>query len=266
MFSIRQNPVLEKLKNGKTALGLQLRSRSPLIAELAGCLGFDFLYIETEHFACSDETVEQLVRAAQLSRITPWVRVTDASAENISHMLDIGARGVIVPHLETAGQARALVDAVKFPPLGHRGSSFTSRAACFGCVDADEYIQAANEACCAIGMIETVRAVENLEEILDTGIDMIRVGRADLSLEMGLRKNQTDPRFVDTLRYITAEAEKRGIPVGTGVQDVSQALYYQELGFRCLTTGSDLDSLKRTLGTLLHSIRGALDGEVRSPR
>ncbi len=257
---IEHNRALEKMKAGEFALGLQIRSRSPLIAELAGYLGFDYLYIETEHFACTDQTVEQLVRAAQLSRMTPWVRVIDTNPENICHMLDIGVKGVIVPHLETAEQAKSLVDAVKYPPVGHRGNSMTSRAAQFGCVDADSYIAAANKNCSAIGMIETVRAVENLEAILDAGVEIIRVGRGDLSLDMGLRGKQKDPAFVETLRHITAVAAKKGVPVGTSATDTQSALYYKSLGFSFLSVASDLDYLQKSLSLLLGSVREAVNG------
>ncbi len=156
-----------KLSSGEPVLGMQLRSRSPLIAELAGCLGFDYVYIETEHFPCNDETVENLVRAAQLTGAVPWIRVTDTSPENVGHMLDIGIQGIIVPHMETAEQAESLKNAVKFPPLGSRGSALTSRAAWFGGMEGAAFRNASNETCLAIGMIETMKAVEIMDAILD---------------------------------------------------------------------------------------------------
>ncbi len=255
------NRVLERLSKGEMVLGIQIRSRSPLLAELAGELGYDFLYIETEHFAYNEETIESLVRAAQLTGITPWVRILDLSAERIGHMLDIGVQGVIIPHLEDAEQAVLLRDAVKYPPLGHRGSGGTSRSAGFGCVEAKHYMETSNRLCMAIGMIETVKAVENLEEILASGIDMIRVGRSDLSLDMGLTGKQKDPRFVETLRYITATAAKYHVPVGTAASDPEQAAYFRDLGFQCLSLGSDLEQLKRSMAQTLSGTREAC-GEI----
>ena len=199
------------------------------------------------------------MRAAQVSGITPWVRVTDTGAENIGHMLDIGVQGVIVPHLDTPEQARALVSAVKFPPLGHRGHSMVSRAAEFGSSQSPaEYLEAANRNCSAIGMIESAKAVENLEAILDQGVDIIRVGRGDLSLDMGFFGQQQDPRFEEVLRHITDTARKKGVPVGTSATEVESSLYYKSLGFTFLNIVSDLDYLKRTLPPLLGSIREAV--------
>lgn len=255
---IEQNTFLDRLRSGRMPLGIQIRSRSPLVAELAGYIGFDFLYIETEHFACSDESAEALIRAAEVSGITPWVRLTNSDPENICHYLDMGAQGIIVPHLETAEQARSLVDAGKYPPIGHRGHCMTSRAARFGLMDAEEYIRAANRNCLMIGMIETMKGVENLEAILDQGVDLIRVGRGDLSLDMGLRGQQEDPRFIEVLKRIIDVADKKGVPVGTSAATPESALSFRKLGFRYLSLMSDIDHMMRTLPALRNSIADAL--------
>ncbi len=259
MAYMEHNRVLEKMRAGEFAFGFQLRTRSPLIAELAGFLGFDFLYIETEHFACNDETVEYLVRAAQLSGITPWIRVTNVDPENVGHLLDIGVQGVIAPHVDTPEEARRLVDAVKFAPLGHRGHAMVSRAAEFGTfLKPAEYLEAANRNCSAIAMIESGKGVENLEAILDQGIEIIRVGRGDLSLDTGFFGKQKDPRFEDMLRHICAVAKAKGVPCGTSATDVETTLYYKSLGFTFVNLVSDLEYLRRTIPPLLQSARDAV--------
>ncbi len=259
MAYMEHNRVLVKMRAGEFAFGFQLRTRSPLIAELAGFLGFDFLYIETEHFACNDETVEYLVRAAQLSGITPWIRVTNVDPENVGHLLDIGVQGVIAPHVDTPEEARRLVDAVKFAPLGHRGHAMVSRAAEFGTfLKPAEYLEAANRNCSAIAMIESGKGVENLEAILDQGIEIIRVGRGDLSLDTGFFGKQKDPRFEDMLRHICAVAKAKGVPCGTSATDVDTTLYYKSLGFTFVNLVSDLEYLRRTIPPLLQSARDAV--------
>ncbi len=259
MAYMEHNRVLEKMRAGEFAFGFQLRTRSPLIAELAGFLGFDFLYIETEHFACNDETVEYLVRAAQLSGITPWIRVTNVDPENVGHLLDIGVQGVIAPHVDTPEEARRLVDAVKFAPLGHRGHAMVSRAAEFGTfLKPAEYLEAANRNCSAIAMIESGKGVDNLEAILDQGIEIIRVGRGDLSLDTGFFGKQKDPRFEDMLRHICAVAKAKGVPCGTSATDVETTLYYKSLGFTFVNLVSDLEYLRRTIPPLLQSARDAV--------
>ncbi len=259
MAYMEHNRVLVKMRAGEFAFGFQLRTRSPLIAELTGFLGFDFLYIETEHFACNDETVEYLVRAAQLSGITPWIRVTNVDPENIGHLLDIGVQGVIAPHVDTPEEARRLVDAVKFAPLGHRGHAMVSRAAEFGTfLKPAEYLEAANRNCSAIAMIESGKGVDNLEAILDQGIEIIRVGRGDLSLDTGFFGKQKDPRFEDMLRHICAVAKAKGVPCGTSATDVETTLYYKSLGFTFVNLVSDLEYLRRTIPPLLQSARDAV--------
>ena len=259
MAYMEHNRVLEKMRAGEFTFGFQLRTRSPLIAELAGFLGFDFLYIETEHFACNDETVEYLVRAAQLSGITPWIRVTNVDPENVGHLLDIGVQGVIAPHVDTPEEAKRLVDSVKFAPLGHRGHAMVSRAAEFGTfLKPAEYLESANRNCSAIAMIESGKGVENLEAILDQGIDIIRVGRGDLSLDTGFFGKQKDPAFEDMLRHICAVAKAKGVPCGTSATDVESTLYYKSLGFTFVNLVSDLEYLRRTIPPLLQSARDAV--------
>ena len=255
-YHIETNRLMERIRGGETALGFQIRSRSPLIAELAGYLGFDFLYIETEHFACNDESIEEMIRAAQLSDITPLVRITQSDPEIITHILDMGAKGIIMPHLETAEQARKFVDAGKFPPLGHRGASTSSRAAQFGLCPDDLFLQKSNQNCLMIGMIETIEGIKNIEEILAQGIDLIRIGRRDLSLDMRCKEN--DPRFIDAMKHVIATADKKGVAVGTNAKNIENALYYKEIGFKHLTLVSDLEHITKTVSQLLSSAREVL--------
>ena len=115
-----QNKLRETVESGRIAFGIQLRSCSKRIAEMIGYYGFDFIYLETEHFVCTDETMEDIFRAAELSGCTPIVRLSDNLPGHISQVVEAGAKGVIIPHVETAEDAAMIVRAVKFPPLGTR--------------------------------------------------------------------------------------------------------------------------------------------------
>lgn len=257
-FYMESNRLLDAIRAGKIAFGIQLRSRSPLIAELAGYLGFDYVYIETEHFSCNDETIEDIVRACQVSGTSPLIRVTRDDPEYIAHLYDCGVQGVILPHVETAAQAKRFVDATKFPPLGHRGAADSCRAARLGCMDRKTFMDAANRNCTAIAMIETLKSVENLDAILDAGVDMIRVGFSDLSLDMGLPGvSPMDSRIEAVARRVVETAKRHGAPVGGKVTSIEEARYFADLGFRWLNAASDLDHLKKTLSERLEQLRGA---------
>ena len=134
-----------------------------------------------------------------------------------------------------------------------------SRAAEFGTfLKPAEYLEAANRNCSAIAMIESGKGVENLEAILDQGIEIIRVGRGDLSLDTGFFGKQKDPRFEDMLRHICAVAKAKGVPCGTSATDVETTLYYKSLGFTFVNLVSDLEYLRRTIPPLLQSARDAV--------
>ena len=258
-YWIDSNKLMDSLKAGKTVFGLQVRSRSPLVVEMAGYMGFDFVYIDQEHFACDDETAETLFRAADASGTTPIIRIRDNDPESIMHVLDMGAKGVIMPHVDTPEEARRFVEGGKFPPLGKRGSSAGCRAASYGYCPSAYYYARANERTALMAMIESEEGVRNIEAILDTGVDAIRVGRGDLSLSMGLHGHQDDPRFIATIRTVTDACRKRGIPVGTSATDVESAKYYRDLGFNMFTYVSDLDYLVRKIPSELAAVREALE-------
>ena len=138
MAFIENNTMMEKLHR------TQIRSRSLMSVEIAGLLGFDFIYLETEHFMCNDETIENIARAAQGVGTVPLVRVPSQDPEILMHLLDAGIMGVIAPHVETGEDARRIVAACKYPPRGTRGSGMSSRAAHYGLISKNTYRELAD--------------------------------------------------------------------------------------------------------------------------
>src|SRR6201996_9805577 len=120
---VLRNHMKEKLAGGEVVAPMTVRlSRSIEIAQIAAASGFDTLYVDLEHNTLSIDTCCQICIAAQAIGITPLVRVPANTLEYICRVLDGGAMGVITPHVRSAGEARAMVDLVKFPPLGHRSA------------------------------------------------------------------------------------------------------------------------------------------------
>lgn len=185
MELVERNPMFEKMRAGEVVLGCQVRSRSPLIAEMMAYTGLDYVFIECEHFVHNIETVENLIRAVQLGGATPIVRIPGQDNAWILQVLEAGAMGVIFPHIDTGEEAIHAINEVKFAPLGGRGFGDSARASKFGFVPNEKYLGYVNENVMVIGMIESRRGVENLDEILSTNIDVLRIGAKDLSLDMG---------------------------------------------------------------------------------
>lgn len=244
MDIFRPNQLKKKVSNGEIALGIQLRSASERVAELIGMSGFDFVYIEAEHFLCDDRTLENILRAADAWNCTPIVRLSEGGAGRISQLYSAGAGGVILPHVETGEEARAFVQAAKFPPMGNR-SATTCRCGGYGLLSGSEVCRWGNEETLAIAMIETCEGIQNLDEILDAGIDMIRIGFQDLAQDVGHPGEPRHSKVLELVRQAIETAAKHGVAVGGAASTREELLQLSQMGFTHFTVGSDLAILSR---------------------
>src|ERR1700759_1543372 len=185
---ILRNHLKEKLTGGEVAASMTVRlCRSIEIAQIARTAGFDTLYVDMEHNTLSIDATCQICIFAQQIGITPLVRVPANSPEYICRVLDGGAMGVITPHVPSAAEARAMVDLVKFTPLGHRSAGGALSHYGYRSFPMAETYAAMNDATSLVVMMETVAALENVEEIIATeGVDMLLIGSKDLCAEMGI--------------------------------------------------------------------------------
>lgn len=211
-----QNTFKERLHNGERAIGIWLGLPSPELVELAGYAGFHFVVIDAEHYTFGWETVQDIVRAAQLTGMTPLVRAPKNDPHLILGYLETGILGVIAPHVNTAGETRRLVQAVKYPPQGERGAGSSTRAADYGfSYNSAEYFARANEQTVVIPMVEEREALENLPQILQVpGIDSIFIGQGDLSLSMGFPGNPGSPEVATLVEQAEQQIREAGLPLG----------------------------------------------------
>lgn len=209
MAKIRPNRVKEKLAAGETVVSIGGADHPDLI-DLIGPLGLDAVWLEAEHGPVDHGRVGDLTRACDLWGMTSIVRVNSLDYGNIYRMLDLGAQGICVPHIDTADHAKAFVEAAKFAPIGRRGL-FTSRQG-YGVPD---YLATANDHTLLIALIEDIKAVQNLDAILKVDhIDVIFVAPSDLAASMGLigQPEHEDVQKVrdDTLKRIVAAGRTAG--------------------------------------------------------
>ena len=192
---MRENTLKQKLNAGNAVFGVMITFPSPQVVEMLGSLGFDWVLIDNEHGAITVENSEDLIRASELTGIAPIIRPVSNKPEIIAPFLDRGAWGVQIPHVNTAEEARAAVDAVKYHPLGHRGMFSGSRPAGYGLSGSTaDYVEEANRNTLVCLMLEEVEAIENLEEMVEVeGVDVFFIGSGDLSQSMGYPGQQTHP-------------------------------------------------------------------------
>ena len=244
---ILRNHMKEKLARNEVVASMTLRfARSIEIAAIAKSAGFDTLYVDLEHNTLSIDTCCQICISAQQIGITPLVRVPANTPEYICRVLDGGAMGVITPHVRSAAEARAMVELVKFPPLGHRSSGGALSHYQYRSFPMAETNAAMNDATSLVVMLETVAALENVEDIIATeGVDMLLIGSNDLCAEMGIVGQYDHPKLKDAFARSIAAANKVGKHVGLGglaSRDELMAQFVQ-MGARYVSTGTDLSFL-----------------------
>ncbi len=184
---MQNNRMKTKLRSGAPVFGVSVMIPSPQLVEMLGAFGFDWVLLDCEHGTLTLESVELMAMAAEASGMTAIARPATRSADHILQVLDRGVMGVQVPHVNTAADAREVVQAVKYHPLGRRGLAAGTRAASY---DAHgtmaDYVRAANEATLIAIQLEEREAIDNLEELLQVpGVDVFFVGPSDLSQSMG---------------------------------------------------------------------------------
>ena len=184
---MKTNRVKAKLKAGEPVFGASVMIPSPQIVEMLGAFGFDWVLLDCEHGTLTLESVELMAMAAEASGMTAIARPATRSADHILQVLDRGVMGVQVPHVNTAADAREVVQAVKYHPLGRRGLAAGTRAAAYDAHGSlADYVRAANEATLIAVQLEERAAMENLDELLQVpDVDVFFVGPSDLSQSMG---------------------------------------------------------------------------------
>lgn len=212
----------ERLHAGERIQGCLLRLPSETLLEMTAVAGFDYAVVDCEHGPADLVSLQQHIRAADAYGMPVLVRVGENEPALILRVLDLGAEGVIVPHVDTAEQARAAVVAAHYPPTGERGFATYSRAGRFGRGIA-EHLADAERTTLVIPMLETARACDNAAEILAvSGVDSVLVGPADLSVAMN-RSGPADPEVVERIAGVVRAAASGGHPMTTIVGSADKA-------------------------------------------
>ena len=215
---------------------------------MARC-GLDFIVMDNEHSHYDKVDLKMMILASEMRGIdtTPLIRIRENCVGNIKNALDMGALGIQVPMVDTAADAKAVIDAAYYPPIGHRGFGSGQHAIGHGFMDRIEYAKFANQEVLNIIQAETVESLKNLDEILEIPeIDVIFVGATDLSCSMGedimLRRNHPElvKVFNETVKKIADAGKVAGVAVGS--EDEIREMC--DLGARYICVGGDLGAIR----------------------
>ena len=255
MESVRPNKVVEKIKSGATALNGWMSLGSASIAEIMAHAPWDSLTIDMQHGFASSDTTLNMLRAISTTEVTPMVRVPWLDPAVIMRVLDAGAYGIICPMVSTAGQARELVNAARYSPLGARSFGVTRANLYAGA----EYWRVANERVLVFAMIETRQAVDNLEEILAVdGLSGVYIGPSDLSLSFGFDplKDLAHPEVLAIIDMIKGAADKAGRFTAMHCTQLDYARLMMPRRFALMTVSNDSRMLAMSQDRILREVRG----------
>jgi len=228
------NTLKKVLNAGKAAIGTSASVGSPV--EFLADAGYDFILFDTQHSPVEIKELLPQIQAMKGKRASPVVRVGENRQDQICYALDIGARGIIVPMVNTKKEAEDMVQWSKYDPVGKR-SSAGPRGEWGEFENYREYMDRVNEECVVIPMIETLESMANIDEIVSVpGIDVLLVGPSDLSINLGIPLDYANPKYREALDKIVVACEKAGVSPGMyfipGGQDPSG---FSERGFKFFT-------------------------------
>lgn len=259
------NPFKAALARGEPQVGLWLSLADPYCAELCATAGFQWLLIDGEH-APNDvrSTLAQLQAVAPYGA-HPVARVVTGDAALIKQMLDIGVQTLLVPMVDTAEQAAAMVAATRYPPQGVRGVGAAVARASRWSARAD-YLDEANDEVCLLVQAETVTALHNLAVICAVdGVHGVFIGPADLAASMGHRGNPGHPAVQAAIEQAITTINASGKAAGTLTSDATLARRYLDLGARFVAVGIDSTLLARATRQLARDFGVAADAAAPRP-
>ena len=234
------NPFKAALAARQAQIGLWMSAATPYLAEVSATAGFDWLLVDGEHAPNDVRSILQTLQALAPYRSQPVVRAVCGDTALIKQLLDIGARSLLIPMVDTAEQAAGLVRATRYPPFGVRGvGSAVGRVSQWSA--RKDYLDVADDEVCLLVQAETVTAMQNLDAICAVeGIDGVFIGPADLAASMGHRGNPGHPEVQAQIESAMRTIVASGKAAGTLTSDNALARRYLDLGCTFVATGVDV--------------------------
>ena len=243
----------QRLSQGDLLIGAFMTLPSPEIAEIFAATGYDWLFIDMEHTTLNVSDVQRILQAAG-GECACLVRVPSKDEAWLKKVLDAGADGVIIPHINRVDEVRQIIKTCHYPPLGSRSVGM-SRAQKYG-LRFDEYVESSNQAVAIIPQIEHLEGVRNIEEIVAVpGISAVYIGPYDLSGSLEKLGEIHDLQVQKNIASVKETCTRAGLPTGIFCMGVEAASSYIERGFTLITVGMDIKCIWESAKETLHKLR-----------
>lgn len=254
---MKPNRFREALAEGRTPVGhmiLEFGTRG--IAQILESTGVDFVVIDMEHTGFSEADIANLVAWFKATPIAPFVRIPQVAYHFIARTLDAGALGIMVPNVTSAGQAREVVAAAKYAPLGRRGVILGSAHTSYRGVDPQAFFEQSNSETTIICQIESREGLAHAAEIAAVpGVDVLWVGQADLTQSLGIPGAFEHPEFIDALRLVAETAKSHNCAAGIQPTSLAQAEAWMALGYNVISYSGDFFVYQEAMRQAVAAVR-----------
>ncbi|PVZ05886.1 diaminopimelate decarboxylase [Actinomycetospora cinnamomea] len=229
---------------------------SPALVEMVGAAGYDVVILDAEHALVSPETLQDMIRAAEVSGVAPWVRVPEHDPGFVLRALDGGATGIVVPHVRCRADVEAVVRAARYAPEGMRSLN-SGRMVGHGRVDLATHVVTANARVTIVAMIEDAEALAVIDEIVTTpGLDMVLEGAADLSQSLGVPWRTRHPLVRRAVEDVHAACERHGVRFCALPRVPADVHRWRARGVRDLVLGEERSLAVRAFRSRVSEVRG----------
>ncbi|MBI1731966.1 MAG: aldolase, partial [Gammaproteobacteria bacterium] len=252
----RHGALKQKIRAGQPTLGVFIRTPVASVVEALATVDLDFVVLDAEHGPFGIETLDHCILAARAAGIPPLVRLAEASHSQILSVLDLGAAGILVPHIRSAEEAGAAAAATRYTG-GTRGFSASHRAAGYGNVPAAKFRELSDSSMIVIGQVEDREGVGNIDAIAAvTGLDAVFIGPADLSVSLGVQGSD-DPVVEKAIETICAGCRRAGRAIGIFLRSTDEIEKYRTQGVSLFIIGTDQALLLRAARAVSAGFRAA---------
>lgn len=250
----------QKILKGETLAGTFLSLGNPVVTEVIGQSGFDFVVIDQEHGVGNEQDTLHQLQALEAGTAAAVVRVESCERQRVHRVLDMGAEGIMFPRIHTVEEARRAVSALYYPPTGVRGVAKLVRASAYG-QDFNEYLSRQKEDIVGIIQVETREILDCVEEVAALeGVDVLFVGPMDLSMALGVFGQFEHPEFLKALDVTARAARNAGKVCGILLPSPAYLPVWYEKGYRFFTGGGDLGFISNGAGNMAKSLHDLLAG------
>ena len=259
---MRKSKVLAKIRAGKVARIFCIGSPLGMAPSMAAHFHYDGIWVDAEHRVWDPKEVDTMIGRHHEADIDCIWRPPTKEKNSLYRLLEDGATGLMIPHVSTPDQAKTLVQAMKFPPLGDRGFDGSGRDASFWFGAPKDYVAQANRETFLVAQIETQEAIDNVDAIAAIpGVDVLFIGPGDLSLRLGCSPSVTDAKMMEAQKKVAAAARKYDKAWGrpTGTSDDAREII--DIGAQFVVLGSEFLAMIRQCTDCSHDLDKLL-GEV----